>query len=75
MAILEHADDLVDYTLEDYESASDELVRSSIAKFKRVILKQLASKAKANHSAILDSSDPYFNEILKYSRKYFHLCF
>ena len=65
MAILEHADDLVDYTLEDYESASDELVRSSIAKFKRVIMKQLANHAKTNHSAILDSSDPYFNEILK----------
>ncbi|NQY79805.1 MAG: hypothetical protein HRT47_05780 [Candidatus Caenarcaniphilales bacterium] len=65
MAILEHADDLVDYTLEDYESASDELVRSSIAKFKRVIMKQLANHAKTSQSAILDVNDPYFNDVLK----------
>ena len=65
MAILEHADDLVDYTLEDYESASDELVRSSIAKFKRVIMKQLAKHAKTSQSMILNANDPHFNEILK----------
>lgn len=65
MAILDHADDLVDYALEDYESASDELVRSSVAKFKRVIMKQLANHAKTSQSAILDINDPYFNDVLK----------
>ena len=65
MAILEQADDLMDYTLEDYESASDELVRSSVAKFKRVSMKQLAKHAKTRQSAILDINDPYFNDALK----------
>jgi len=65
MAILEHKEKLEYFTLEDYEAASDELVRASVAKFKRVILKQLANHARTNQCAILDSSDPNFNEILK----------
>lgn len=65
MAILEHKEKLEYFTLEDYEAASDELVRASVAKFKRVILKQLANHARTNACAILDSSDPNFNEVLK----------
>ena len=65
MAILENKEKLDYFILEDYEAASDELVRSNIAKFKRVILKQLAQHARTNESAILDINDPNFNEILK----------
>ena len=65
VAILDNSGELVGYTLEDYESASDELVRSSVAKFKRVIMKQLANHARNNKSAILNIKDPDFNEILK----------
>jgi hypothetical protein len=65
MAILENKERLDYFILEDYEAASDELVRSNIAKFKRVILKQLAQHARTNESAILDINDPNFNEILK----------
>ena len=65
MAILENKEKLDYFILEDYEAASDELVRSNIAKFKRVILKQLAQHARTNESAILDINDPNFNEVLK----------
>ena len=66
MAILENKERLEYFILEDYEAASDELVRSNIAKFKRVILKQLAHHAKTNESAILDINDPNFNELVQY---------
>ncbi len=65
MAILENREKLEYFTLEDYEAASDELVRSNIARFKRVILKQLANHARSSSSAILDINDPNFNEVLK----------
>jgi hypothetical protein len=61
----EQSKQLANFNLEDYEQASNELVRVNIAKFKRVILKQLTDYTLNQGSAIIDSEAENFSEALQ----------